>query len=182
MPNTSNKKEPAGRPALVIPTFKQIIAEGNAEIIRRANALVQNTISTQVVPDPKQLRELGDDGTRFFFNLLKTKVLEQVGRAAESNTTVPPKTRIGASAAVKAKPTPKPTSRNRVPPTMQAAAAKQAPLKSTPNRKRDSNAVKTTSDWIDKQYRRRSGPWIAMRSVLLAAVLVAASAFLRACL
>jgi hypothetical protein len=188
MPDAPDTKEPARKPAPTIPPFQQIIAEGNAEITRRARIIVERTNSTGTYPDPKQLRLLGDDGTTYVFDLLKKHVRQQVSRAANTDVVASPQD-IGRAdpkangkpqiAAVKLSTPPQQTASNK--PNIrarQSASTTQAQQKTSPptkpsGRRHGRKAITTTSDWIEKQHPRRSGWWIAIRGVLLAACLVA---------
>ena len=89
MPDNVNNTGPARKPArtFIIPPFKTIIEEGNQEIMRQANALVESTLDSATAVDPKTLRKLGDDGARYFFKHLKTRVSEKVGAAAAARVT-----------------------------------------------------------------------------------------------
>lgn len=184
MPDTTDKKEPASAPAPTIPPFHQIIAEGNAEITRRARIIVERTNSTGTYPDPKQLRLLGDDGTTYVFDLLKKQVRQQVLRVANASPQdigrADPKTNDKPQiAAIKPSTPPEQTASNKPTiPAKQSASTKKAQPKKSPPAKSSSKrhvrkTITTTSDWIEKQHPRRSGWWIAVRGVLLATFLVA---------
>lgn len=188
MPDTPDAKDPARKPASTIPPFKEIIAEGNAEITRRARILVERTNSTGTYPDPKQLRLLGDDGTAYVFDLLKKQVRHQVSRAGNTSPQdigrADPKTNDRPQiAAIKPSTSPKQTASTKPTiPANQSASTKQAHPKKSPPTKSSSGrngrkALATTRDWIEKQHPLRSGWWIAMRGVLLAAFLVACAVF-----
>jgi hypothetical protein len=83
MPDNIDNTGPARKPArFLIPPFKTIIEEGNQEIMRQANALVEHTLDSATAVDPNTLRKLGDDGTRYFFKRLKARINEKVGAAA----------------------------------------------------------------------------------------------------
>jgi hypothetical protein len=184
MPDTPDAKEPARKPAPTIPPFQQIIAEGNAEITRRARIIVERTNSTGTYPDPKQLRLLGEDGTTYVFDLLKKQVRQQVSRAANASPQdigrADPKANDKPQiAAITPSTPPQQTASNK--PNIratQSAPTKQAQPKTSPptkssNKRHVRKPITTTSDWIEKQHPRRSGWWIAIRGVLLAAFLVA---------
>jgi hypothetical protein len=184
MPDTPETKEPAHKPAPTIPPFEQIIAEGNAEITRRARIIVERTNSTGTYPDPKQLRLLGDDGTTYLFDLLKKQVRQQVSRAANTSLQdigrADPKTNDKPQIAeIKPSAPPKQTASNKPTiPAKKSASTTQAQPKQPPPAKSSSERdvrkkITTTSDWIEKQHPRRSGWWIAVRGVLLATFLVA---------
>jgi hypothetical protein len=89
MPDDGKVTEPARKPARTfnIPPFKTIIEQGNQEIMRQANALVDRTLDSATAVDPKALRKLGDDGARYFFKRLKARVREQVGAATATRAT-----------------------------------------------------------------------------------------------
>lgn len=88
MPDKVNNTAPAPKPArATIPPFKSIIEEGNQEIMRQANALVERTLNSANAADPKVLRKWGDDGARYFFKRLKGRVSQQVGAAAATKAT-----------------------------------------------------------------------------------------------
>jgi hypothetical protein len=188
MPDTPDTKESARKPAPTIPPLQQIIAEGNAEITRRARIIVERTNSTGTYPDPKQLRLLGDDGTTYVFDLLKKQVRHQVSRAANASPQdigrADPKANDRSQiAAIKPSTPPQQTVSNNLDirvtqsaPTKQAQPKTSPPTKSSSGRD-DRKAITTTSDWIEKQHPRRSGWWIAIRGVLLAAFLVTCAVF-----
>lgn len=88
MPDKVNNTAPAPKPARVtIPPFKAIIEEGNQEIMRQANALVEQTLNSANAADPEVLRKWGGDGARYFFKRLKTRVSQQVGVAVAPRAT-----------------------------------------------------------------------------------------------
>jgi hypothetical protein len=192
MPNSPDMKEPARKPAPTIPPLKQIIAEGNAEITRRAHIIVAKTISTGTYPEPSQLRLLGEDGTIYVFKLLKKQVRQQVSRAASTAVKASPQVNGPANpkvkgnlqiAASKASPPPKqaPSSKPNIT-AGQSNSTKQAQPKKSPPPKSGSGrdgrkAITTTHDWIEKQNPRRSGRWIAVRGFLLAIILVSCAVF-----
>lgn len=188
MPDTPDTMEPARKPAPTIPPFQQIIAEGNAEITRRARIIVERTNSTGTYPDPKQLRLLGDDGTTYVFDLLKKQVRQQVLRAANTDVVASPQVNGRADPKVNDKPqiaaikpsapSEKTASTKPKIQAKQSASTKQAQPKTSPpakssSKRRIRKAITTTSDWIEKQHPRQSGWWIAVRGVLLATFLVA---------
>lgn len=184
MPDTPATKEPARKPAPTIPPLQQIIAEGNAEITRRARIIVERTNSTGTYPDPKQLRLLGDDGTTYVFDLLKKQVRQQASRAANASPQnigrADPKANDKPQVAgikLSAPPGKTASTKPTIPAKQSASTAQAQPKVSPPTksgRKRHGRkAITTTSDWIEKQHPRRSGWWIAIRGVLLAEFLVA---------
>lgn len=192
MPNSPDMKEPARKPAPTIPPLKEIIAEGNAEITRRARIIVAKTISTGTYPEPNQLRLLGEDGTKYLFNLLKKQVRQQVSQAASTaveaslqvNVPADPKVKGNLQiAANKASPLPKQAQSSKPNVTAgQSNSTKQAqPKKSLPPKsssgRESRKAITTTHDWIEKQNPRRSGRWIAVRGFLLAVFLVGCAVF-----
>jgi hypothetical protein len=192
MPDTPDMKEPARKPAPTIPPYQQIIAEGNAEITRRARIIVETTISTKTYPIAMQLRLLGDDGTKYVFDLLKKQVRRQVSRAASTAVEASPQVNGSAALTVKdslqiaaikpsSPPKPAPSSKPSVP-AGQGASAKQAQSKKSSRPKSSAKrhvrkAITTTSDWIQKQHPRRSGWWIAVRGFLLGIFLVGCAVF-----
>jgi hypothetical protein len=165
MPDNVNNSEPVRKPARsFIPPFKTIIEEGNQEIKRQADALVELTLDSKNAVDPKSLSKWGEDGTRYFFRRLKTRVSEQVGAAAATRV-IPSDSNVAVSAGH--------STLSAMAPALSAVtrAAVKPPLKATTSQ-RAKVPVVAVKNWKSKQHYRFSYVAAATMLGLLHAVIM----------